>query len=105
MYLKEAEAFSKGVEQENELLQRQLSETKSKLEEEIDTKDQLRSEIDINLGKVATLEDRLRSFEDKKLEKVESPPLNEKVKRDKTCSDGELDLEAQGGQSARSTLS
>ena len=105
LYLKEAETFSKGVEQENELLQRQLSETKSKLEEEIDTKDQLRSEIDINLGKVATLEDRLRSFEDKKSEKVESPPLNEKAKRDKTCSDGELDLEAQGGQSARSTLS
>ena len=47
--MKEAEAFSKGIEQENELLQRELSETKSKLEEEIERKDQLRSEIDINL--------------------------------------------------------
>ena len=105
-YLKEAETFSKSVEQENRVLQMQLTESKSKLEQEIDRKDQLRSEFDINLGKVATLEDRLRSFEDKESKIVESAALSEKAKKDKNCgSDGEMELEVQGGQSARSTLS
>ena len=106
LYLKEAETFSKSVEQENRLLQMQLAESKSKLEQEIDRKDQLRSDFDINLGKVATLEDRLRSYEDKESRLVETAALNEKAKKDKNCgSDGEMELEVQGGQSARSTLS
>merc|ERR1719430_12220 len=85
LYLKEAETFSKSVEQEKRLLQMQVKESKSKLEQEIDRKDQLRSDFDINLGKVATLEDRLRSYVDKESKLVETAALNEKAKKDKIC--------------------
>ena len=103
LYLKEAETFSKSVEQENRLLQMQLAESKSKLEQEVDRKDQLRSEFDTHLGKVATLEDRLRSYEDKESKTVVE---SEKSKKDKNCgSDAEMELEVGGQGSARSTLS
>ena len=105
VFLQEAKTFSKRVEQENGFLQLQLTESKSKLEEERERKDDLRSEFDTNLRKVASLEDKLRSYEDKESKIVES--LNEKAKKIKNCSgsDGEMELEVQGVHSARSTVS
>ena len=103
VFLQEAKTFSKRVEQENGFLQLQLTESKSKLEEERERKDDLRSEFDTNLRKVASLEDKLRSYEDKESKIVES--LNEKAKKNCSGSDGEMELEVQGVHSARSTVS
>ena len=103
VFLQEAKTFSKRVEQENGFLQLQLTESKSKLEEERERKDDLRSEFDTNLRKVASLEDKLRSYEDKESKTVES--LDEKAKKNCSGSDGEMELEVQGVHSARSTIS
>ena len=105
LYLKEAESFSKSVEQENRFLQKQLAEKKSQLEQEVESKEQFKSDLE-------KYKERVKKLEDKETIEL-SIPVEKSQERGQGSgaeegghSDSEPGVEAEGqGLSARSTLS
>lgn len=109
LYLKEAESFSKSVEQENRFLQKQLAENKSKLEQEVESKEQVKSDLETYKERVKKLEDKetIQLSKNIPVDKLqERAPASEAPAEQGGHSDSEPEPEAEGqGLSARSTLS